>query len=211
VSPKYRLVIFDFDGTLADTFPWFLGVMNELADRHRFRRIQEHEVEGLRSYGSRELMRHLRVAWWKLPLIQRDARRMKARDLHTISLFPGVDGTLRGLSEAGVRIAIVSSNAEANVRGVLGAENAARVRHFECGVSIFGKGASFRRVLKRFGVPPREALCVGDEIRDLEAAHAAGIPFGAVAWGYTAPAALAARGAEERFATMGEIVEVVTG
>ena len=35
----YRLAIFDFDGTLADSFPFFLSVFNTIADRHGFRRI----------------------------------------------------------------------------------------------------------------------------------------------------------------------------
>jgi phosphoglycolate phosphatase len=45
---RYRLAIFDFDGTLADSFPFFVSVFNELAMRHRFRSIDLAEVERLR-------------------------------------------------------------------------------------------------------------------------------------------------------------------
>ena len=37
--PWYRLVIFDLDGTLADLFPWFSRVLNDVADRYRFKRV----------------------------------------------------------------------------------------------------------------------------------------------------------------------------
>ncbi|HEX2189905.1 MAG TPA: HAD hydrolase-like protein [Longimicrobiaceae bacterium] len=211
MEPRYRLVIFDFDGTLADSFPWFLRVFNEVADRFRFRRIEEGEVETLRGYSGREMMRHLRVPFWKLPWIARHMRRLKTRDLHTISLFPGVDALLERLADSGVELAIVSSNADVNVRGVLGPGNAARVRYWECGASIFGKRASFRRVLRRSGVAPAEALCVGDEIRDLEAARGAGIPFGAVTWGYTTEEALRARSPEAVFRSLDDVVDTVTG
>ncbi len=40
----YRLVVFDFDGTLADSFPWFARVINDVADRYRFARIAPDEV-----------------------------------------------------------------------------------------------------------------------------------------------------------------------
>jgi hypothetical protein len=48
IPVKYRLVIFDMDGTLADSFPWFTSVLNTVADKYRFRRVAPHEVETLR-------------------------------------------------------------------------------------------------------------------------------------------------------------------
>ncbi|HEV2147835.1 MAG TPA: HAD hydrolase-like protein [Longimicrobiaceae bacterium] len=206
---KYRLVIFDFDGTLADSFPWFVRVVNSVADRYRFRRIEEGEIEVLRGYGARRLMRHLAVPAWKLPLIVRHMRILKSRDVREIPLFPGVNGLLRELAERGVELALVTSNSYENAVRILGPENAARFRYWECGASVFGKRARFRRVLRRSGVPRGEALCIGDEIRDLEAARAEGIPFGAVAWGYTRADALRAHAPAESFETVGDIVATV--
>jgi len=205
----YRLVIFDFDGTLADSFPWFIATINEVAAAHRFRRIEAADVDLLRRMGARQIVKHLGVAWWRMPLIARDLRRRKARDIASIGLFPGIGAMLRALSEKGVALAVVSSNAEANIRNILGPENAALIAHYECSVSMFGKPARFRKVLKRSGVAPREALCIGDEIRDWEAAHAAGIPFGAVLWGYTVPEAMTALRPAEVFGRVEEIVERV--
>ena len=63
---RYRLVIFDFDGTLADSFPWFIVIIDKLADEHGFRRIEGDEVERLRSYDARSLVGDLGVALWKI-------------------------------------------------------------------------------------------------------------------------------------------------
>ena len=78
---------------------------------------------------------------------------------------------LRGLSERGVALAVVTSNAYGNVRGVLGVECAALIRYYECGTSLFGKRGRLRRVLKQSGAQPAEAIFIGDEIRDIEAAR----------------------------------------
>ena len=202
---RYRLAIFDFDGTLADSFPWFIRVVNDVAARYRFRRIEEAELDTLRGYSARQMMEHLAVPRWKLPLIVRAMRKMKAADVRQIALFAGVDDMLRSLADRGVELALVTSNSYDNVRRILGPETAALFRYYECGMSIFGKRAGFRRVLRRSGVPRAGAICIGDEIRDLEAARAEGIAFGAVAWGYTRVDSLRAHAPAEVFATMEEI------
>jgi phosphoglycolate phosphatase len=206
-----KLVIFDFDGTLADTFPWFMRIINDVADRYRFKRIVPHEVELLRGMGATEIMAHLGVPRWKLPLIAGHMRRRKAREIGETRLFAGVDRLLARLVEAGVRVAIVSSNSEANVRTVLGPALAGHISFFECGASVFGKATRFRKVLRRSGILPPQALCIGDEVRDLDAARRAGIAFGAVAWGFTRAEALQARGPNVLFSSFDEIADSLTG
>lgn len=208
---RYRLAIFDFDGTLADSFAFFLGVLNRLADDHGFRRIEEHEVETLRGRTARQNFADFGVPAWKLPRVGRDFRRHMARDIAQISLFPGVDRLLRGLAERGIRTAVVTSNSADNVRRVLGPENAALIQHYACGVSIFGKRAKLRGVLRDSGIAAAEAICIGDEIRDMEAARAEGIAFGAASWGYTHPEALRNHGPEEMFSSVDEILRKLSG
>lgn len=204
-----KLVIFDFDGTLADSFAWFVGVFNDAADRYRFRRIEESEFDVLRGYSGREMMKHAGISPWRVPFVARYARRQTASYASRVSLFPGASAVLHRLSGAGVTLAIVSSNSEENVRRVLGPEDARAIRYYGCGASLFGKRASFRRVLRRSGVAAGEALTVGDEIRDLEAARSAGIAFGGVGWGYTKAEALRARGPDAMFGSFREIEAAV--
>ncbi|WP_042691089.1 HAD hydrolase-like protein [Azospirillum sp. B506] len=189
----YRLAIFDFDGTLADSFPWFVGVLNGVADRYGFNRVRAGEMDLLRSYDAQQIMRHLRVANWKLPFIANHMRRMMARDIDGIRLFDGVPEMLRLLHERGITIAIVSSNSADNIRRVLGEDSAGLVARYGCGASLFGKAAKFRRMLRVTGVSADRAIGIGDEVRDIDAARAVGMGCAAVAWGYTRGDALAAR------------------
>ncbi|UWU81356.1 HAD-IA family hydrolase [Bradyrhizobium huanghuaihaiense] len=204
----YSFAIFDLDGTLADSFPWFLRVINDVADRFGFRRVADEDIEGLRHASSREILTRLEVPLWKLPAIARHARRLKAEAAAEISLFAGVETMLRTLAENGVQLALVTSDSEANAREKLG-EAAALFSHYDCSASLFGKAAKFRRVVRRAGVDPGRVIAIGDEVRDIEAARAAGIACGAVSWGYAAPAALRALAPDHMFAQMEEIAEVV--
>jgi phosphoglycolate phosphatase len=71
---------------------------------------------------------------------------------------------LEAVRACGVRIAVVSSNDEQNVRRVLDGA-AAHVGHFACGASLFGKAGKIRGVLKALRVEPAGAILVGDEAR----------------------------------------------
>lgn len=189
---RYSLAIFDLDGTLADSFPWFLRHVNDVADTFGFRRMADEDIEPLRSAGTREILKRMEVSLWKLPAIARHMRRLKAAHIGDIALFPGTDAMLRALHAGGVRLALVTSDHEANARRQLGDENAELFSQFNCGASLFGKSAKFRRVVKRAGIDPAQTIAIGDEVRDIEAARAAGIACAAVTWGYAAPDALRA-------------------
>ena len=207
---KYRLAIFDFDGTLADTFPWFTRVIDGVAEEFGFARIGAAERQLLRSYHAREILAHLNVPMWQLPRIARRLRQLKAIEAHRLPLFPGVVELLRDLARRGVARAIASSDSEANIRSTLGPETAALIDHYACGASLFGKPAKLRKVVQRFAVLPSQAIYVGDELRDGEAAQAAGIDFAAVAWGYSTPEALRAQYPARFFTSVAEIAAALT-
>lgn len=205
---KYKLVIFDLDGTLLDSFPWFLSVANDVAGTHGFRRVAPHEVDEVRGKGSRELVEFLEVPFWKIPAIARDMRRMKRERLKDIPLFAGVERMLRHFSESGVVTAMVSSDSEDNVRAALG-DAAQHITHFDCGASLFGKAVKYKAVLKRTGIAASDTISIGDEVRDGEAAQAAGIAFGAVNWGYATPEALAKTSPTLVFSSIEDICQLV--
>lgn len=186
-----RLVIFDFDGTLSDSGDWFLSVLDDLADRYRFRRVAPDEVDPLRKMTSRDVIRHLGIPRWKLPFIARHVRALFGRNTDRVRLFDGVSDMLAAIEAMGVRLALVSSNSEANARAVLGPANAARFSWWACGASLFGKAPKFRSVLRQSGIPTEQILSLGDETRDIDAARSVGITAGAVLWGYAEPEAFA--------------------
>lgn len=204
-----RLVIFDFDGTLSDSGDWFLSVIDDLARAFRFRTVNSDEVEMLRHRSSREVIQYLGIARWKLPLLAWYVRRLVGRNVGQIELFPGTPNLLEQLKATGVKIALVTSNSEANARRILGPRHAAQIDCYACGSSLFGKAPKFRKVLKRLGVAPGAALAIGDETRDVDAAREVGMRAGSVLWGYAAEHALAAMIPDALFREPQEILDFV--
>ena len=205
MSERHKLVIFDFDGTLSDSGHWFLSIVDDLAERFHFNSVHPDEVEGLRKRSTREVIDHLGIKAWKLPLIARHVRKRFGRSTHEIHLFDGIRPMLAQLQAAGVRMVVCSSNAEANVRAMLG-DDAARFERYFCGSSLFGKVAKFRRIIKATKIEAADILSIGDETRDVDAAREVGMVAGAVLWGYANPDTLVAMKPDVTFDTPGDIV-----
>jgi phosphoglycolate phosphatase len=208
---RYRLVIFDFDGTLADSFPLFLENLGTVSEGFGLRRLDAQSLEELRGCSAKEIMDRIGLPAWKVPLMVRSMRRLLAASAERTRLFPGVEAMLERLAESGCALSIVSSNSEANIRSILGPETAGRIGVYACGASLFGKASKFRRVLKKTGVRASEVLTIGDEIRDHEAAIEVGIDFAAVSWGYTRAEALEARSPAMAMRRIEDILSAILG
>ena len=204
--PAFELVIFDFDGTLADSGDWMLRTFAEVAPRYGLRPFTAEDAERLRGRSTREIVQYLDAPLWRIPQIVAEMRRRATADAGHITLFDGVDTLLRTLDERGLRLAIVSSNTEANVRRILGPVNAARIDVYDCEASMFGKASKLRAVMRRTGVSAAATLCIGDETRDIEAAQAVGAASGAVTWGYATAGILATFAPTLTFQTPADII-----
>lgn len=208
---KYKVAIFDFDGTLADTFPFIMSILDYLTDTYHVDRIDPGDLPQLRKLTIPQLMDHLNFPRWKMALVGRNVRKLMLKNIHQISLFDGIDAVLKDLAELGITLVLVSSNSYDNVVKVLGEQNADYFSHFECGVSLFGKNGRYKKVLRKFGVDPSEVISIGDELRDLEASRKVNIPFGAVSWGFTDPEVFETRSPNHIFRSTGEITALLAG
>jgi len=186
----YRLAAFDFDGTLADSFHYFVANVNSLARKHGFREMDPARVEHYRGIDPRELLRQHDVPMWKLPFVAKDFMALMARDVTQVRPFDGIVDALLALSSRGVALAVVTSNSADNVRQVLGEDLMRHVRFMECGASMFGKRRRLERLVRAAGVARQGCIYVGDQSNDAEAARDAGMAYGAVDWGYASPESL---------------------
>jgi phosphoglycolate phosphatase len=208
--PNYSLAIFDFDGTLADSIPWFVASLDQTADHFGLKRVTPEEIESLRHVSSRDAIRYLKVPPLKLPAISIYMRNLFAEGITDIAMFPGAADMLGALHAAGVKLALVSSNAEANVRHVLGPA-AALIDHYACGSSLWGKAQKFASVLRALRQSPARTIAIGDEIRDIDAARQAGLAAGSITFGYNSREALETHAPEYLFDDYGALEKAVLG
>lgn len=207
---KYKVAIFDFDGTLADSFPFMLSILDRLTDQYHIDRVNPDDISNLRKLHTRELLQKFQIPMWKLPLMGRNVHSLMKKNINQITLFEGIEAVLQDLADLGIILVLVSSNSYEIIMQVLGGETASLFSHYECGSSLFGKKGRFKKVLKKFKVDPSEVISIGDEIRDMEASRKMNIPFGAVAWGYTDPETFVTYKPNHIFHSVNEISALLT-
>ena len=205
------MVILDFDGTLADTFPWFVKNIRAVADKYGFKHIKDEEVEELRNFDAKHMIKHVGFPILKLPLIATHMRGLMKKEIHTITLFDGVPEMLHKLYDSGLTLAVVSTNSQENVKSVLGPDLSALVTDYECGVSLFSKEAKLKKISHKCKIPLSETIYIADEMRDFESAQNVGLDLGAVRWGYTNPEALKKLHPTLFFESVGVIVKKLVG
>jgi phosphoglycolate phosphatase len=205
---RYRLVVFDFDGTLADSLASVAAIFNRLAPRFRLRPLAD--PEAARSVPTRQLLKQMGVSFWKLPRLVKAFRAEAAVGAESLRLFDGLAAALAELAGRGVALGVLSSNGEEAIRRCLRANGVEGYFAFVVGhPKLFGKAAALRRILKAERAARGEVLYVGDELRDVEAAAKAGVAVAAVTWGFHTEALLAAAGPTYLVRTPGELCGLV--
>lgn len=179
---NYKLLLWDFDGTLADTLTIALGIYNRMAARRSFRPISDpHAVRGM---GMKEFLRTHQIAAHHVPFAFNTFLRELRRLAPEVRLNSGIADAVRKAAECGVVQGIVSSNDTHTIQACLEANNVADVFTHVSGTSrIFGKERRIKKVMSRCKAEPADVLYIGDEVRDIEAARAAGLDIASVTWG----------------------------
>ena len=207
---RFDLVILDFDGTLADSWPWLLGALDQTAARFGLHRPSPAEAEALRGQDHKAAFRALGVRPWQVPRIAWHLRQLAAA-APPPPLFPGIPDLLHGLHAQGVLLAVASSNGAAQIVRTLGPGLSGLLTHVAGDAPLGGKPARFRRILRASAIPAAWAIAIGDELRDIEAARATGIAAAAVGWGYARPALLAAARPDMLFTTPADALAALAG
>jgi phosphoglycolate phosphatase len=187
-----KTILFDFDGTIAETVAAGVAAFNGLAREYGFVEITDENAEILRSKGPRAARKALEVPLVRVPLVLRTLRAGVRSILPTLEPVPGIRSAISALKERGFHLGIVTSNSAENVQGFL--ENNAMADGFdylEAGAGIFRKAKAIKKALSRNDVDPGETVFVGDEIRDIEAARKNNLITVAVTWGLNSREGLA--------------------
>lgn len=204
-----RYVLFDFDGTLADTFSAGIEILNILAGEFGFRRLPPEEVSLARDLSTRGLMKHLGIPRMKLPQISKRGTEEIGKRIDSIAPLPGMPELVRRLHSMGFRLGILTSNSEANVRAFLKNHDLELFDFIKSSSKLLGKGSVLRRLMKEFQLKPRGIFFVGDELRDIEAAQETGVHMAAITWGYNSSEALSEASPDYLFTNPQDILDLL--
>lgn len=203
-------VVFDFDGTLAASKDVAIRLYNEVAERHGYGTLTAGNLEELRHLSVLERCKRLGVPPYRLPWLMVQISRSFRQAMHSIDFNEGIPELLKVLRARGLKVMILSSNAEENIRAFLKRHGAEEwVEDIYCSSSIFGKARLLRALMKRAGLQREQLVYVGDEHRDVEACKEVGVRVIAVLWGVDAEARLRQAGPDSLAERPQEVAECV--
>ena len=186
-----RAILFDLDGTLADTAPDLAAAVNLL---RTVRGMEPSDYALLRPTASAGARGMIGVAFGLKP---EDDGYLALRDgffdnyqasiaVHS-TLFDGIAELLAGIEQAGVAWGVVTNKPERFTNPLLpliGLGHAACAISGDTTAHAKPHPAPLFEAAARLGLDPRDCWYVGDDLRDIEAGHAAGMATIAAGWGY---------------------------
>ncbi len=185
-------MIFDFDGTIADTFDAGVMILNKLAGEFGFRPLHPKDLEKARDMRTHQLVRFLGVPARKMSRIARRGSEELHSCIQSIQPLRGMAEALHELRRLGYSLGIVTSNTELNVNIFLRNHGLELFDFIRCSSKLLGKARMIRSVIRKQHVHAVDILFVGDETRDIEACQRVGIRIAAVTWGYNSRRSLVA-------------------
>ena len=205
-----KVIIFDFDGTLADTIDILLNITNRLSAEFGFKSATKEELAQLSNLTSWQILRYSGISIFKFPLLIRKLKAELRNEIPNIQLFPGIKEVLLELKKLGFQLGIITSNSRENVLASLEKNGLQGTFTFIYSGSTFGKHKVINRWLKREHRNAEEVVYVGDEIRDIDAAKKTGIKIIAVSWGFNSQSALAAQNPDFLIERPQELIEIMS-
>ncbi len=179
-----KAVIFDFDGTLADTGHILYKVYDRLSVKHNLPPIPHDKMDEIRSMPIRARFKKAGVPLFKLPQLLRETLQIYTEFIGSAEPFPGIEDLVRSLKAQGLILSIISSNTVKNINSFLESHQLDLFDHIRSTSSLFGKHRTINQALRELCITGDEAVYVGDELRDITACRKVPIRIIAVSWGY---------------------------
>ncbi|MDY7013595.1 MAG: HAD-IA family hydrolase [Cyanobacteriota bacterium] len=188
-----KLIVFDFDGTIADTYDTFVEIVIRLSEQWGYPSVNREAVFQMRNLSSREIIQQSEIPLWKLPFLLRKATSELGKEIANVRPISGIPEALVVLKDRGYQLGILTSNSRKNVTKFLKKNSLLDLFDFlDTGTGIFRKDKAIKTVIRRHKVLKKNLIYIGDETRDIEAAKKSEVKVIAVNWGFNSPEILIA-------------------
>lgn len=187
-------LIFDFDGTIADTLGAIVRITNRIAPEYGYSPTTPEKLKYYQSLSTKEMLRQSEIPLFRLPFLLRRVRREMGAEILQVPIAPHLIDTLKDLVAADHRLMIMSSNSRQNIHSFLELHGISDVfESVQGGVGLLSKARVLKRIVQKGSLDFSQVIYVGDETRDVDASNQIGILIAAVTWGFSSREALAAQ------------------
>ena len=172
------IILFDFDGTIADTISVGLEIINSHADRFGYKRL---DGELNTHLSAMQLVKLAEVKFWKLPYLIYQLKLKLSEKSDEIQLLPEAKELIKKVKDAGYELGILTSNSMRTVSSFLKKYQLdSFFSYIKTDVFIFGKKKALAKTKK---ILNKKIIYIGDELRDIEACRKTNTPIVSVSWG----------------------------
>ncbi len=194
----YKNIIFDFDGTLVDTYRLIKVLYDRLKSDFDLPKLSDEDFSVLRKKSMKQIIKDFKFPWYKIPFFVKKAQQELNSMIDQLKFNSGMQELVQTLHQQDFSLGIVTSNSEKNVKQFLAqyAEMDQIFSFIYASKSLFGKDKTLKKVMKKFHLNPQQTMYIGDEVKDVKVCQKIGLPIIAVDWGMNDKQSLKAAGAD---------------
>ncbi len=187
-----KVIVFDFDGTIADTYQAIVDITNDLSSEFGYQPMSDEELLLLKNLSSKEIVRRTEISLFKIPFLVKRVQKELSYQITELSPIKGIESVLVELKQKKYSLGIVTSNVKENVVAFLQKNDLEYLFDFiYSGTHIFGKHRIINELVRKRNLNKTDVIYVGDETRDIRSARKSGIGVIAVGWGFNSQEILA--------------------
>jgi len=186
-----KVILFDFDGTIADTYQVVADITNKLSTEFGYKALDTEEQSLLKNLSSREIVKRSEISIFKLPFLVRRVRSELSKEIGKLLPIKDIAQILFELKDQGYILGVVTSNVKKNVDIFFNSNNLSSLFNYVyCSTSIFGKHRIINQVIREHQLHRSDIIYVGDETRDIRSARRSNVGIVAVSWGFNSGSVL---------------------
>lgn len=179
-----KAVIFDFDGTIADTLPVYVDIFNRLAKKLHLKEISQENISLLKNKPMKEVFQYFHIPFFLVPIVVWQLQRSAKKEIHKGTLYSGMLEVISHLDK-NYQLFLLTSNTKENVERFFEKYSIHPFSKIYSNKNPFSKVRIIQRLLSENAFDNNEVVYVGDEARDVESCKEAGIKIISVDWGFS--------------------------
>lgn len=180
----FKTIIFDFDGTIADTWPKILELYNKYAAEFNLATLTRKEAEKIRGQSAFEIIKSFGISAIKIPGIANKIRNELNNSIIEVKIFDGIVKVFEVIKQRKLQLGLLTSNSQENVEKFLAFNKIVIFDFIHSEKNLMGKSVYLKKLISDFNLVKDQTIYIGDEVRDIDACRDNGIKIISVTWGF---------------------------
>jgi|SRR3989344_8322766 len=178
----YKIILFDFDGTIANTIDIGIPLYNKLARKYNLLEIKN-KYE-LRNFSIREFIKNHKISKLKILFHFNEFLKLLNKNIEKIKIYNNMDLVIKELNKK-YKLGILSANSKENIKKILKNNNLDYCFDFIEDYSfLFGKSKAIKKIIKKYKIKKQDLIYIADDASDITETKKAGIDIISVVWGF---------------------------